>query len=265
VTTSPASADTSVPAAVPPLVRYGNFLFRSRDAVFPAVLVLLFVVSRPHWPRGSQRLDDALDAIGFGIAALGQALRTAVVGYAYIIRGGRDRKVYAEDLVTGGFFNHSRNPLYVGNLLILLGLLVIWNGPLAYAIGVPFFLFGYVAIVAAEEAFLRREFGAQYDAYAARVPRWWPRLAGLAQSTAGMRFNWRRVVLKEYGSAAYWVAGAFVLMLADSLAHVPWSARPRHHALLVAGVVAVAALWGYARWLKLSRRLTEDGPALDGA
>ena len=244
-----------------PLVRYGNFLFRYRDAVFPAVLLALFVAFRPRWPAGSERLDNALDTVGVAVATLGQLLRAAVVGYAYIIRGGKDKRVYAEDLVTRGFFNHSRNPLYVGNLLILLGLLLVWNSAPAYAVGVPFFLVGYVAIVAAEEEFLRRKFGAQYDAYAARVPRWWPRLAGLGASLDGMTFNWRRVVLKEYGSAAYWLAGICLLQLADSLAHQPWSARPVYHALLVAAAVVVALLWGWARYLKKSRRLSEGlGP-----
>lgn len=183
-------------------------------------------------------------------------LRAAVVGYAYIIRGGKNKQVYAEELVTGGFFNHSRNPLYVGNLLILLGLLIIWHSPIAYLIGIPFFLLGYVAIVAAEETFLRGKFGARYDAYTARVPRWRVRLGGFRESMEGMEFNWRRVVLKEYGSAAYWIAGAFVLMLADSLIYEPWSAHGTRNTLLVAGIALVVALWSWARWLKKSRRLT---------
>jgi protein-S-isoprenylcysteine O-methyltransferase Ste14 len=254
-------ATTPAPAAPPtPLVRYGNFLFRSRDLVFPAVLLALFVATRPRWPGGDARLDDLLDAAGIAVALLGQGLRAAVVGYAYIIRGGKNRQVYAEELVTRGFFNHGRNPLYVGNLLILLGLLVVWNAPAAYLVGVPFFLVGYVAIVAAEEAFLRRKFGAEYDAYCARVPRWGLRLAGLRDSLAGMSFNWSRVVVKEYGSAAYWLAGAFALMLADSLAHTDWADRPGYHAALAGAIAAVAALWGVARWLKKSRRLTEHGP-----
>lgn len=253
---APRGPEASTPPSL--LVRYGNFLFKYRDAVFPLVLVALLLVARPTWPRGSERLDDLLDLVGFTIAALGQALRVVTVGYAYIIRGGRNKQVYAEDLVTRGLFNHSRNPLYVGNVLILLGLLVIWNSPLAYVVGGVFFLTGYVAIVAAEEAFLRRKFGPQYDAYCARVPRWRVRLRGIGASLAPMTFNWRRVVLKEYGSAAYWVAGAFVLMLADSLVHQPWGARPVYHSALVVGVLVVAALWWWARVLKHSRRLTED-------
>ena len=257
------SAAPAAPAAASPLVRYGNWLFRTRDAVFPLVLLGLFFATRPHWPGNSERADDLLDAAGFGVALAGQALRAATVGYAYIIRGGRNRQVYAEELVTRGFFAHARNPLYVGNVLILLGLLVIWNAPPAYAVGVPFFLVGYVAIVAAEEAFLRRKFGAEYDAYARRVPRWVPRLdalGSLPRSMDGMAFNWRRVVLKEYGSAAYWVAGAFALMLADSLGHegYSWGTRPVYHAALAVGIAAVAGLWAWARYLKKSKRLRED-------
>ncbi|HEU6452225.1 MAG TPA: methyltransferase, partial [Gemmatimonadaceae bacterium] len=165
------------------------------------------------------------------------------------------KQVYAEELVTRGFFNHSRNPLYVGNLLILLGLIIIWHSPVAYLVGIPFFLLGYVAIVAAEEAFLRRKFGAEYDAYAARVPRWWVRFGGFRESMEGMAFNWRRVVVKEYGSAAYWVAGAFALMLADSLIYQPWSAHRTRNTLLVVGIALVVALWSWARWLKKSKRL----------
>lgn len=259
----PTRADArAAPAAAPSLlVRYGNFLFRYRDAVFPVVLLALFVASRPHWPRDSERLDDWLDLAGVGVALLGQLLRAAVVGYAYIIRGGKNRQVYAEELVTRGLFEHCRNPLYVGNLLILLGLLLIWNSQLAYFVGVPFFLLGYVAIVAAEEVFLRRKFGAQYDAYAARVPRWWVRLQGIGASLDGMTFNWRRVVLKEYGSAAYWMAGACALQLADSLSRQSWGARPGYHAGLAAAIGVIALLWGYARYLKKSKRLTEHGMA----
>ena len=249
------------PSGAPPtLVRYGNFLFKYRDAVFPAVLLALFVFSRPRWPGGDGRLDNLLDAVGVAIALLGQGLRAAVVGYAYIIRGGKNKQVYAEELVTRGFFNHGRNPLYVGNLLILLGLLTIWNAPLAWLVGVPFFLVGYVAIVAAEEAFLRRKFGAEYDAYCARVPRWGVRLSGLGQSLEGMSFNWSRVIVKEYGSAAYWVAGALALMLADSLRNGAWADRPTYHAGLAGGIGLVVVLWAVARWLKKSKRLTEHGP-----
>lgn len=240
------------------LVGWGNVLFKLRDGLFPAVLVLLVVLSKPVWPGGSQRADDLLDLAGILIALAGQVLRAAVVGTVYIIRGGKDRKVYAEGLVTGGFFAHCRNPLYVGNVLILLGLFTIWNGVVAWAVGAPFFLLGYVAIVAAEESFLRGKFGEEFDAYCARVPRWIPDFRGLGASLAGMRFNRARLVIKEYGSTAYWMAGAAALLLGDSLSHQPWDARPVYHAACVAAIPVIAVFWGIARWLKKSGRLKED-------
>ncbi len=74
-------------------------------------------------------------------------------------------------------------------------------------------MFIYVAIVATEENFLRNKFGAGYDAYCADVNRWLPNLARLPAASAGMAFNLRRVVAKEYPTAAGVVAGILVLQV----------------------------------------------------
>jgi protein-S-isoprenylcysteine O-methyltransferase Ste14 len=241
----------------PLLVRYGNFLFRYRNALFPIVLVALIVAFRPQYPRGSERLDDMLDVIGVLVALAGQVLRVAVIGYVYIARGGRNRQVYADGLVTEGFFAHSRNPLYLGNILVLLGLFIIHDNPWVYLIGVPFFLIGYMAIVAAEERYLRDKFGAGYEAYAAAVPRWIPRARGLRASLEGIRFNWRRVMLKEYGSTFAWTGGAIALMIYDTLAYFPYVERRSYILRLVAVFIVLAAGWATVRYLKKSRRLRE--------
>lgn len=250
------SAEQGAPTLPPPLlVRYGNFLFHHRNKLFPIVLLSLFFAFRPVLLGGDERLDHYLDAAGVFVALAGQLLRVAVIGYVYIIRGGKNERIYAEDLVTGGFFSHSRNPLYLGNMLVLLGLFMIHNSPWLYAIGIPFFLIGYIAIVAAEEAYLREKFGGAYDAYARDVPRWFPRLKGLRASIGNMTFNWRRVVLKEYGSTFAWTLGAIVLMTAETLIY---SSYREHAAYLntlwvVLGVLAIA--YGTVRYLKLTRRL----------
>jgi protein-S-isoprenylcysteine O-methyltransferase Ste14 len=241
----------------PLLVRYGNFLFRYRNALFPVVLIALIAGFRPLYPRGSERLDNLLDVIGVLVALSGQALRVAVIGYVYIARGGKNRQVYADGLVTEGFFAHSRNPLYLGNILVLLGLFIIHNSPWVYAIGIPFFLVGYMAIVAAEERFLRGKFGAGYDAYAAAVPRWLPRFAGIRVSLDGIRFNWRRVVLKEYGSTFAWTGGAIALMIHDTLTWFSYDERRVYIRGLLAAFALLAVGWGAVRYLKKSRRLRE--------
>lgn len=89
------------------------------------------------------------------LALLGQLLRVATIGYEYILRGGRNRQVYADDLVKGGMFAHSRNPLYFGNVLIALGLALVIHAYAFYLIVLRSIVLAYCSIVAADEAYLR--------------------------------------------------------------------------------------------------------------
>ncbi|MBA2410006.1 MAG: isoprenylcysteine carboxylmethyltransferase family protein [Gammaproteobacteria bacterium] len=193
------------------LIQFGKFFFKYRDAVAPIVFLALVLATKPRLAFGSARGDLALDAFGV-IAVVGaQILRATVIGYAYIIRGGKDKKVYAETLVQEGFFAHCRNPLYLGNLLGILGLLIIHNSPWAYAIGIPFSLCLYMTIIAAEEDFLARKFGAEYERYRQRVPRFIPVLAGLNTTVVKMKYNWKRLISKEYGTT--FNGGTMMLLL----------------------------------------------------
>src|SRR2546426_5937752 len=99
------------------MVRLGNFLFHYRNGLFPAFYLLLFIKS----PR---LFDDYRLAVALGLtlAIAGQTLRAVTIGLAYIVRGGKDRQVYARNLVIEGIFAHCRNPVYVGNFLVLCGL-----------------------------------------------------------------------------------------------------------------------------------------------
>jgi len=137
------------------------------------------------------------------------------IGYDYIRRGGKDYAVYAERLVQGGVFAHSRNPLYLGNILIVLGLALIASSTYVYLVGLPFFLLAYAAIIAAEEDYLRRKFGAEYEDYCRRVNRLWPDWTGFGKSVEDMEFSWRRVVKKEYNTTFVWLAMALGLKLWD--------------------------------------------------
>lgn len=193
------------------VIAYGNFIFRRRNLMFPVVMILVMGAFIPVMPHGDPAIDHNLDLAGYMIAVIGQAFRFVVVGLEYIKRGGRNKRIYAAKLVTGGMFAVCRNPLYLGNLIILAGLLVIHNNPWVYGVGGGFFLITYWALVLAEERYLRREFGAAYDAYCARVPRWLPRLSAVPAALRGMRFNWRRAIAKEYSSCVAWVVAALLI------------------------------------------------------
>jgi protein-S-isoprenylcysteine O-methyltransferase Ste14 len=203
-----ATRSDSWPKATP-LEKIGNFFFVWRNWVFTAGLIAVVAGFRPVPFSGAWHLDFRADLVGIAITLLGQALRMAVVGSTPIQSGGTRKRVSAEVLHTAGLLNHVRNPLYVGNILIIMGLSLVHNSPWVYGLAIPVTLFAYVAIVAAEEAYLLRRFGAEYQAYCERVPRWIPRLSGLTRSLREVRFDGRRVLRQEYGSM--WIAVAFPL------------------------------------------------------
>ena len=80
-----------------------------------------------------------------------------------------------KELVVSGLYKYVRNPIYVGLLLVIIGHFLwfgYWN-LLIYAMFV-FLLFSAVVILY-EEPTLKRNFGAAYEDYLKRVPRWIPR------------------------------------------------------------------------------------------
>lgn len=80
-----------------------------------------------------------------------------------------------EELVTGGVYAHSRNPMYVGVLLVILGqalrqrsLTMCW-----WAVGCWIGFHNHV--ICYEEPHLAETHGEAFEAYTAQVPRWLPR------------------------------------------------------------------------------------------
>jgi protein-S-isoprenylcysteine O-methyltransferase Ste14 len=193
--------------------RIGNFLFRYRNMLGPALFLIALFVGQPRHPFGNATANLFLDACGVIVALLGQALRIVTIGYEYIERGGKNRQVYASKLVQGGAFGHCRNPLYVGNILMACGFALIVHSYVFYLVVIPFIIFTYMAIVAAEEEFLKNKFGEEYKAYCKRVNRWLPRWKDWHKSVEDMHFNWRRVVIKEYNTTFLLFASLIALKL----------------------------------------------------
>ena len=211
---------TSDAPAVRPdaLARVGTAFFKYRDALFPIVLIAAAFGTRPRL-AGTTCTDHLMDAVGFAVSAAGQGLRVLVVGLVYITRGGQNRKPWANSLVEAGIFGHSRNPLYAANMLILLGLAIVHNGWAMYLIVVPFFVFAYICIVAAEEHYLYGRFGETYTEYCQRVPRWVPTLRGFSVTLRSTEFDWMKVLRKEYGTPFAWTSGR------NSHSVIPWQTR----------------------------------------
>jgi protein-S-isoprenylcysteine O-methyltransferase Ste14 len=81
------------------------------------------------------------------------------------------------ELVVVGLYRFVRNPMYVAGILVLIGWLL-WSPSLSLLLA-PFIFFGAVHLFVTlyEEPTLKKKFGAAYEAYLQRVPRWLPRRA----------------------------------------------------------------------------------------
>lgn len=75
-------------------------------------------------------------------------------------------------LVTDGIFALSRNPIYLGDLLILSGLILRWNAPLAIPLVFIFQIILERRFIRPEEARMREHFREEFEHYAKTTRRW---------------------------------------------------------------------------------------------
>jgi protein-S-isoprenylcysteine O-methyltransferase Ste14 len=114
---------------------------------------------------------------GFLIAVVGELVRFWGVSWA----GSETRTtngVGGSNLIISGPFAYVRNPLYVGNILMYLGLGVMSFAlfPYLQIVAIAFFILQYHLIVGEEEAFLKTKFGEKYKRFLENVPKFFPRL-----------------------------------------------------------------------------------------
>jgi protein-S-isoprenylcysteine O-methyltransferase Ste14 len=166
----------------------GAFLFRFRDFT-PVPLVLTSVLfARPQFVGF---------VIGAILALLGQWFRA--YGVAFIGSVSRTRGYSNGEIVDSGPFSMLRNPLYLANFILSLGLSVMtglyWM-PLLVVIA---FFVQYIPIVAWEEKKLFFLFGQRYLKYQQDVPnRWIPSLPKIkALLSAKQNINWKMAIASE--------------------------------------------------------------------
>ena len=109
---------------------------------------------------------------GWGLVATGLAL---ALWAAVAFRRARTTIVPHLDpaaLVTTGPYGLSRNPIYLGDALVLAGLCLVWRAPAALPLVALFVWVVTVRFIRPEEARLSDGFGAAFHDWEARVRRW---------------------------------------------------------------------------------------------
>jgi len=230
----------------------GQLLFRMRDYLFPLALVITAAVTKPVFPLGSERVDRWLDGSGLLVALLGQGCRLLAVSSVHNIRrGGRNKHFAAAELIQDGFFAHTRNPLYLGNLLIAAGLVLIADSPAWFLVVLPLTVGMYCAMVLAEEAFLTARFGQTYLDYCQRVRRFFPTLTGLRDSLSVNGIDWQRALWKEARIVCAWGSFAVGLLIWKQWEMFGFAARRvQIVALAVAWIITIGIASGGGWWLK---------------
>ena len=243
------------------LPEQGNWLFRWRSylplGLLPFALIALWD-SRDLVPRMGETLAAVCVAVGLAISLLGIAVRVLTVGFVPAGTSGKNARAQrAETLNTTGIYATVRNPLYLGNFLMLIGVVValkVWWFVLLTMMG---FALYYERIILAEERFLESKFGAVYCDWAAVTPAFFPRPS--QWSSPSLTFS-ARTVLKREGHGLYLIVFLFTaLSLVD---HVVVETRPLNAwveedigwvAFFLIGTLAFVVLRGLKKHTKLLR------------
>jgi protein-S-isoprenylcysteine O-methyltransferase Ste14 len=143
-----------------------------------------------NWSRIARRIRVPL---GFAFAILyawlaRPSLLSIWLGLALVIPGLAIRALASghvrknEQLTTSGPYAYTRNPLYLGSLILALGFVIASRSWWIAGVMVLIFLAIYIPVIRSEEAYLRSQF-AEFDEYARAVPRLIPRLGGSGTGT----------------------------------------------------------------------------------
>jgi len=177
----------------------------------------------PSWSKIARRIRVPL---GFAFAAVfiwlaRPTILSIVIGSCVAFAGLCIRAIASghveknEVLATSGPYAHTRNPLYLGSIILALGFLIAAKSWWLLLIAAAMLVTIYVPVIHSEEAFLRTRFP-EFDDYSAQVPRLFPRVRAYEKRPASFSWHlyWKH---REYNAAL----GAG-LMIAFLIAKTIW-------------------------------------------
>jgi len=240
------------------LYKTGDFFFRYRSYV-PMVLAVFFIleISYYHSPRSGNRWDLAFESVCFIVALMGYGIRIVTVGYIHAGTSGRSiRELKSDSLNTDGMYAVVRNPLYLGNFFIILGISMLSQDWRFVLITMLLFICFYFPIIMWEEQYLRASFGDAFDQYAARTSAIVPDLRKWKRPE--LRFNFARVLRREHDGL---MAIIVVFFAIATLREFATSGRLCVDLLWSRILAVTLAIWGFLKLVKGSLKAMEkDSP-----
>ncbi|MBW2596855.1 MAG: isoprenylcysteine carboxylmethyltransferase family protein [Deltaproteobacteria bacterium] len=137
-----------------------------RLAFVPVIFIAIFV--RPSWSTDST-VAFVIELFGYLFLLGGLTIRIWCTFYI----GNRKSK----EIIAQGPYSICRNPLYIGTLLLAIGLGLCFENLLIFLLVPMIIIPVHIIATRMEETHLESKFGEQYRAYKQKVPRLWPRFS----------------------------------------------------------------------------------------
>lgn len=230
----------------------GNWLFRWRSYL-PTVVLIIFLLAMLdyEYPSANAQYNFMWEIFCLAVSFFGLAIRVLTIGHTPEGTSGRNTtEQIAESLNTTGIYAVVRNPLYLGNFFMGLGLALfpyLWWLTLIYTL--IFWLY-YERIILAEEAFLREKFGQPYLDWADKTPVFIPKLG--QYNKASLPFSIKNVLKREYNG---FLAIVLVMFLLETIGELVIHGKVTYEPWWLCLLGVTVAIWFTLRMLKKYTRL----------
>lgn len=196
----------------------GNWFFRYRSYLPVILYPLATIVLVAEFKQDIKLSELSWSIICLSLSLLGLLVRILVIGFTPKGTSGRNtEKQVAETVNTKGIYSVVRHPLYLGNFLMWLGIILYVNNIWFAITTVLLFWLYYERIMFAEEQFLKRKFGEEYQKWSMTAPPFFPKLNGWQK--ADLEFSLKNVLKREYnGLFAVGISFAYLNVLKNYLA-----------------------------------------------
>ncbi len=204
------------------------------DSALLSFFIILtgFLYQFPKFYFQSINVDDLMDFVGLLFILKGTFLRMVSRGY----KMAHSQK--SRELVTGGPYAYTRNPMYLGSFLMGVGFVLLvwpwWSLPVFAGL----FYMRFRPQILAEEKILAENFPQAYERFAAKVPRMFPKIDGWLKMD--FRKTFPQDVLwttkEKWGLVAWPVVAAVLESLQEKLVY---GFTDLHHTMFLAVMAGI--------------------------
>jgi len=189
-------------------IEIGDFLFKHRSFTPIPLIIIVILFFRPI---ECGKFNLILNLCGLMISIVGEIVRVLGVGFSFSGTSGRENYLRADNLNMTGIYSIVRNPLYIGNVLIYSGMLVVFSNLFAILIFSIFIILQYYFIIFSEEDYLMEKYGKDIALYFKNVSRIVPNFKNYKKPI--LKFSLKKVIFNENDSI-FNILMMFVLILA---------------------------------------------------